>query len=131
MPATPSGRRFASQTGVAVKRLVIFPTEHGGEIVIEVEEPAGTGTVRGARPDDVAERASKSFEAALATIKPATSALLARVGDLADQPTEVEIEFGIKLNAKFGAVIASADAEAHFTVTLRWTRPAGRAVRGG
>jgi len=107
-----------------MNRLVAFPTEDGAEIVIEVTEPAGAGTVRAARPDGIAEEASKSFEAALATIRPVTSALLAKISDLADQPTEVGIEFGIKMSAKLGAIIASADAEANFKVTLSWTRPA-------
>ena len=35
-------------------------------------------------------------------------------------PTEIELEFGVKFNAKAGAIIASVDSEATFKVALKW-----------
>ena len=37
---------------------------------------------------------------------------------------EREIEFGVKLNAAAGAVIAKTSAEGHLTVKLTWSRSA-------
>jgi hypothetical protein len=39
---------------------------------------------------------------------------------LSHKPDEVEIEFGVKLDASVGAVIAGAGTGVHLNVTLRW-----------
>jgi len=55
-----------------MKRLIEFPLQDGGSIVVEVDEPASEGGVtRAARPGEIAARASQTFEAALERIQPA------------------------------------------------------------
>ena len=61
--------------------------------------------------------AAQRLEQALQTVRPTAERVLAAV-DLA--PDQKEIEFGIKLNAEAGALIAKTSAEAHFTVKLTW-----------
>ncbi len=39
-------------------------------------------------------------------------------------PDELTLTFGVKFGAKAGAILASADSEATFTLTAKWTRPA-------
>ena len=47
-----------------MKRLIEFPLEEGGSIVVEVDEPAPEGgVVRAARPGEVAAKAGQTFEA--------------------------------------------------------------------
>jgi hypothetical protein len=106
-----------------VKRLVEFPLEAGGSILVEVEEvePEG-GLERVSRPGEVAEKARQTFEAALETVKPAAQAIIAKVRSLSDLPDEVQIEFGLKMTAQAGAVVASAGMEANYKVTLTWKR---------
>ena len=41
-----------------------------------------------------------------------------------ERPTTVELEFGIKLDAEAGALVARAGAEASFNVKLIWQREA-------
>ena len=41
---------------------------------------------------------------------------------MARKPDEVEIEFGVKLNAEAGALIARTGTEGHFQVTVRWSK---------
>ncbi len=36
-------------------------------------------------------------------------------------PDEIGLEFGLKFNAKTGVIFASADSEATFKVSLKWT----------
>lgn len=36
-------------------------------------------------------------------------------------PDEIDLEFGIKLSGRLGALIASVDSEATFKVKLNWT----------
>ena len=108
-----------------MKRLVEFPMEDGTTILVESDEPESKGSVvRGVGVRDVAEKAEQTFETALRRIKPAAAAVIAKLRDLSDPPEQVAIEFGIKLGAKAGAFITSADAEATFKITLTWKREA-------
>lgn len=107
-----------------MKRLVEFTLEDGSTVLVEADEPESRGgvTVRGGSPVDLTEKAEVGFEAAIGKIKPVATAFIQRVHELAVAPEQVGIEFGIKLGAKAGAFIASADAEATFKVTLTWKR---------
>ena len=49
---------------------------------------------------------------------------LRAMGDSAgNPPDEVQVQFGIVLNAEAGAVLASASAEANYSVTMTWKQP--------
>jgi len=106
-----------------MKRLIEFPLDHGGSILVEVDvdENEQDGIVPAARPGEVVARAAQSFEAALGNIKPAASAIIAKLRSLSDAPDEVQVEFGLKLSAEAGAIVAAAGAEANYTVTLKWS----------
>jgi hypothetical protein len=73
---------------------------------------------------DIVVKANESFESALDRVRWAAEGLLARLTSLASPPDEVAIEFGVKLNAETGAVIAKAATEANFKINLKWTRAA-------
>jgi hypothetical protein len=102
-----------------VKRLIEFELAEGGTVVVEVDDEE-TGLERAARPGEIAEKAGQTFESALDRIKPAAEAILQRLSGLAKSPDEIQVEFGVKLSGKLGAVIASVDAEATYKVTLKW-----------
>ena len=103
-----------------MKQLVEFPLEGGGVVLVEVEEREEAGLQRVGRLDEVVETSEKSFQAALGQIRPAVDALMETLGYLKSRPDEITAQFGIKLGAKAGAFLASADAEAQFTVSLKW-----------
>lgn len=106
-----------------MKRLVAFPLEAGGSVIVEVDEPESEGgVVRAARPGEIAETARQTFEAALDKIKPSATVIIAKLRSLSDPPDEMELAFGLKLSASAGAVVASASVEANYTVTLKWKR---------
>jgi hypothetical protein len=105
-----------------MKRIVEFPLDGGGSVLVEVDEPEHGGTVRAARPGEVAEMAEKSFQQALGTIGPAAEIILAKLGDLSEPPDQAVVEFGVKLSGTLNAVIASAVSEANFKVALTWKR---------
>jgi hypothetical protein len=105
-----------------MKRLIEYDTADGNVIVIELDEPESEGMVRASRAGDIAEKARQTFEEAVARIKPATNAIITQLRDLAEAPDEIDVEFGIKLSVKAGAIIASTDAEANFKVALKWKR---------
>jgi hypothetical protein len=103
-----------------VKRLIPFPLEAGGSVLIEVEEGAGAAVTRGLHPGDVVETVSNTFDAAIEAIKPAAVAVASKFRNFADAPEGVEVEFGLKFAGQAGAFIASASTEAQFRVKVVW-----------
>jgi hypothetical protein len=110
-----------------MKRLVEFPSDSGEPILVEVEDVGLSGeTRRGLFPSAVVEHAQTSFEDALEKARPMATSLVGKlraIGDAAgNPPDEVQVQFGIVLNAEAGAILASASAGANYTVTMTWKR---------
>ena len=103
-----------------MKRLIEFELEDGGSILVEVDVPEAAGMVPAAR--GVPEKACQTFEAALEKVRPAAAAIIKKLSALHDPPDEIEVEFGLKMNAEAGAVVAAAGMEANYKVTLTWKR---------
>jgi hypothetical protein len=104
-------------------KLVEFPLEDGTTILVEAEATEEAGMIRAARGEpSVPEKAQQTFEAALDKIRPAAQTIIKKLRALYDPPDEIEVEFGLKLNAQAGAFIAAAGTEANYKVTLTWKR---------
>jgi len=103
---------------------VEFPSNGGEAILVEVEDVQATGgtTRRGLSTSAVMERAQTSFEDALEKAPPIASGLIDRLRSIADSPDEVQVEFGLVLNAELGAVLAAVSAGANYKVTLKWKK---------
>ena len=101
--------------------LVEFPLERGGGVLVEVPQAGTSLTTRGGI-GSVQERATESFDRAVAKVKPAAEALLAALSELSQRPEEVSVEFGVNMSAEAGAFIGSLGAEATFKVALKWQR---------
>ena len=68
-----------------MKRLVEFPSESGGPILVEVEDAElGGETRRGLSPSAVVVGAQTSFEDALDKARPMASSLLRMLRDIGD-----------------------------------------------
>jgi hypothetical protein len=98
----------------------------GGEFVLlEVSEHDGSGVARVGRGAALARGATETLQQALAQVRPALDAVVGTTRALATPPESVTVEFGIKLTAEAGVVVARGTAEANFTVTVSWPgRPA-------
>jgi hypothetical protein len=104
-----------------MRRLLEFSLEDGGSIIVEVEDlQRESGLAPAARSNEVVTKVSQTFEAAIERLKPAAGAIIAKVRSLNDPPNEIEVEFGLKLSAEAGAVLAVASTEANYKVTLKW-----------
>ena len=75
--------------------------------------------------DEVAQQAKQTLGKALASIKPVANAIIKKVQDLNKPADAVEVKFGIKMNGKLGAVIASGSAEVNYEITLKWNKTEG------
>jgi len=99
--------------------LVEFKTEDGAVIVVEgVDEESGARMV--SRGDGPAQ-AVRTFENALDSVRSAAESALRVFRDGALRPDSLELEFGVKLSAEAGAVIAKGAAEGHLVVKLSWS----------
>ncbi|MFD5217999.1 CU044_2847 family protein [Streptomyces tendae] len=99
--------------------LVEFKTEDGVRVVVEgVEDEDGARLV--SRGDGPA-RAARTFEDSLDGVRAAAASALRVFRDGSLRPDAVELEFGVKLSAEAGAVIAKGSAEGHLVVRLSWS----------
>ncbi|MEU2059140.1 CU044_2847 family protein [Streptomyces sp. NPDC013455] len=98
---------------------VEFRTEDGAHVVVEdVVTRSGARLV--SRGDGPAQ-AARTFEGALDGVRAAAAAALRVFRDGSLRPDAVEIEFGVRLSAEAGAVIAKGSAEGHLVVKLSWS----------
>ncbi len=105
-----------------MKKLVEFPLEDGGTILVEVDVPEEMGMVPAARGLDVSDKARQTFEAAMDKVRPAAQVIIGKLRTLHDPPDEIEVEFGLKMSAEAGAIFAAGGVEANYKVTLTWKR---------
>jgi hypothetical protein len=98
-------------------QLMRISLEGGGELYVELadDEP---GVRRASRSDDVVDAAVESYEQRLGPITKAARATLGALREV--KPDEVELEFGVRLNAAAGVVIAKTGGEGHLRVKLLW-----------
>ena len=105
-----------------MSELVEYELDDGTRVLIEVEERDTGPVTRGGRGGDLVKRADGTLEQALRRIGPVTAAAFAQLRDMAEPPDEIDIEFGVKLSADVGAIIARTGGEANFKISLRWRR---------
>lgn len=99
--------------------LTRFELDGGGSVTVEVDEEIGVTRVsRQGRVRD----ARQTFETALIEVRDAATAALAQFQTMTRQPDEVEITFGVQLDAEVGAVIARTSMQGNFEVKLKWQR---------
>lgn len=107
-----------------MSQLVEFPLAGGGTVRVEVEEE---GIARAGRAGEVVATAQQTLQKALDPIRPIAESVLEKLHGLAETPDRISVEFGVKLSAETGVIVARGTAEANFTVQLEWNRPAGTA----
>lgn len=73
-------------------------------------------------PADIVEKSAKALDSAMNTIHYMALQVSDTIDALAKRPSQVEVAFGIKLNAESGALIAKAGVEGTLNVKLTWKR---------
>lgn len=110
--------------------VIEYPLEAGGTVLVAVAGlPQGVVT-RGwgrDRVQDTADRATETFEAAVARVRPAADALLSSLTELQATPNEISVEFAVQLTAGAGVCIATLGSQANFRITLTW-RPTAQSA---
>jgi hypothetical protein len=105
------------------KSLIEFEIDGGNMIIFE--------GVNDQKPDDLnfvalndnadPTPAQKTLRQAIDTAKSAAELVFNSFKEM-NSPDEINLEFGIKMAAKSGVIIASAETEANFKISLKWKK---------
>jgi hypothetical protein len=106
--------------------MVEFRTGDGAVIMVEAAEEQSGSRLVSRRPDGTVQ-ATRTFESALDGVRAAAESALRIFRDGTLRPDGVEIEFGVKMSAEAGAIIAKGTAEGHLVVKLTWSPSASAA----
>lgn len=103
------------------ERLLSYETESGEPVVfaVDVSDDDFELVQRGRNDPLVSEQ---RLDQALDSLQVATTAVFDNLDQMVRRPDEFQVEFGIRMNAKVGAIIASSEAQGHIKVTLKWRR---------
>lgn len=115
-----------------------FPTDDGDFVYVEMDEApeiteiAGGMKVRvSTKAEEVADKkiyeVATKFEKALGPIKRIADSVVAQIRQIANSPSEVAVEFGLKFNAEAGIVLSKVSTEANITISLVWKKETGPA----
>jgi hypothetical protein len=102
-----------------MSNLIRFETADGGHIVVEMADDS-SGIQRASRASII--EAGRKFGEVLREAEGAAADALEAFRSDRLKPDEIEIEFGIKLNAEVGALIAKTSTEGQLLVKLVWGR---------
>jgi hypothetical protein len=106
-------------------RLIEFDLDATGQtkLLVESDDPTPVqGQMRVSVGGAVAEKASQAFDAVLAGVKPIAETLKRELTHLVTDANEISVEFGIKLTANAGVVLAGTSAEGNCKIAIKWTR---------
>jgi len=103
--------------------LVRFELDGGGSVLVEADD-ATASVARAGRIRDAEGRllqvAGQTLEQGLANVRDAAAAALGQFQAMSRCPDEVEITFGVKLDAEAGAIIARTGVQGQLEVKLTW-----------
>ena len=95
---------------------IAFELSGGGSI--QVEQASPDGVTQAGRPR--LDHAAATLRQSLGSVVGAASDMIEAFNALPSGPDEVEVQFGVSLDATVGAVLVSGTAATHLDITLRW-----------
>lgn len=76
--------------------------------------------IRRPRPADDVGNAADTLRDAVDRVRPAVQDIVESLRSMPRRPDRITLEFGVKVTAEAGVVVARTAAEAHFTVGVEW-----------
>jgi hypothetical protein len=102
-------------------KLVQVESGHG-PVLFEVDDISADRTQRISRDGkNITAELDERLDSALASARPAAQAILDSLAGLG--PQQLEVEFGVKIDAEAGAIIAKTGISGHFTIKVTWQQP--------
>ena len=105
-----------------MNRTIEFQLEDGDSVFVEIiDHEMEVGMEKVAQKKEIISKAEISFEAALDRIKPIANIVINKLREMKKSVDEIEVQFGLKMNAKAGVVVASTGLEANYNIKLKWS----------
>lgn len=79
------------------------------------------GEVEVVSPADGLRKLKSVMSDAVQTIQTVGQQITDGIEQMKSKPSELEVEFGVKVDGEVGAMIATVGSGAHFSVKLKWT----------
>ena len=103
-----------------------LPKDNLDVILVDFKGTGGSVGQVSRSPEEITEqlvaRSQHAVNAAMGTIRLMANRTIATLETMEKKPSQVEVEFAIKLDAKAGAFLASAGTEGSIKVKLVWNR---------
>jgi len=107
--------------------------DDGSLLRVETSTPASATSapedvyepIRRPRPADGMGSAADTLRAAVDRVRPAVQDIVGSLSSIPRRPDRITLEFGVKVTAEAGVVVARSAAEAHFTVGVEWDTTGG------
>jgi hypothetical protein len=99
-----------------------FTIDENAPILVEFAVRPGAHDVGlvGDNIEELTEKSTEALDSAMNAIHKMARRVTETVEALAKRPSQVEVAFGLKLDAKTGALIAKAGVEANLNIKLVW-----------
>ena len=101
-----------------MSEIVAFELESGEVVYLESVDGAA-GARPATRGAEAIEKASETFEAALAKVQPAARAVVEAFREL-NEPDEIGLEFGIQFKSSANVFVLTGEGNASFKLSLKW-----------
>lgn len=91
-------------------------------ILVDFAPAPGVRGVARISPEELVEKSKVAVDVAMSTMQSMANKAVTAIKKIkvSERPDKVELEFGIKLDAEAGALVAKAGAEAAIKVTMTW-----------
>lgn len=98
-----------------------MPLENGEAFLVEAETDVD-GVVRAGRGEGLVASSAETFEQSLARVRLIAETIVKRFETVGGGPDRIRAEFGVKVSAEAGLVVAKGTGSAHFVLELEWSR---------
>jgi hypothetical protein len=94
---------------------ISYPLYGGGNLLVEIDGPADASSSASDRP-----AIRENLDSIIAQVKPGVGAFARALRELADPPSQISMEFGVKLTGDGKAMVAKSSDGGQFKVALIW-----------
>ncbi|MDJ0707263.1 MAG: CU044_2847 family protein [Leptolyngbyaceae cyanobacterium MO_188.B28] len=100
-----------------------FRLDEDAPILVEFTPQSQTDSTATLMRTDLEERSADAIHHAMNTLRNMAQQVVETLNTLDNQPDQVEVEFGLKLNWEGQAAIAHSSDRANFKVKMIWSQP--------
>ncbi|NMF85018.1 CU044_2847 family protein [Nodosilinea sp. P-1105] len=89
-------------------------------VLFDIDSTNGTLRSGALRPTELATKSAQALTQAMGTIQAMANRTTEAIAKLPQPPAEFELEFGIKIDAEVGAIVAKAGGQGNLRIKMVW-----------